>query len=253
MNVGYARRLAARALVVGAVFALWGCDKSMELQDISQCVAPIEGGGLSAVPPSGLKTIPERQCFGLQWSIPLAFEPYLFGTPVENLNITLGLLDQTPGAHMTEVRKAREQPEVGVYSQPKGTEFQERILAVRKAGEEAYGLESTGGLMYNMEVLMSKTNNAGLTLVVFYPVNQGSSMVVCNVASLRVEEEPENPLEAINPAVLIQQIDPLTLCTATSYMDERLFAEYHILYSLMPQFDLINAVLINNILEFRVR
>jgi hypothetical protein len=216
----------------------------MELQDIRQCVAVIEGGAdLSAVP-VGLKAFPDRQCYGLQWSIPLAYEPYLFGTPVENLNITIGLLTpHTPGAHMTEARKAREQPQVSVYPQL-ANEFQEKVMAVRKAAEETYGLTSTGTLMYGMEVLLSDITRAGRVLM-FYPVNQGSPMVVCTIGSGLGLEQPVQQI--------VEQIDPLTLCTVTSYMDDRLFAEYRILYSLMPQFDLINSVLVNNILEFRVR
>ena len=236
MKVGYVRQFIVRILLVSAVFALWGCDKSMELQEIAQCIAPTQGDtGLSAVPPRGLVLLPDKQCYGLQWAIPLAYEPYLFGTPVENLNITMGLLDQTPGAHMTDVRKAREKPEISVYPQV-AAEFQDRITAVRNASEEAYGLRSTGRLMYNMEVWMSDKPGAAAAMVMFYPVNGGSSMVVCTVPAQQ----------------MIEQIDPLTLCTVTTYIDEHLFAEYHILYSLMPQFDLINSVMIGHILDFLV-
>jgi hypothetical protein len=220
-------------MLVPALLVLGACDRSMEPQEISQCVAPIEGdGGLDAVAPRGLASIPEKQCYGLHWSIPLAFEPYLFGSPVENLNITMGLLDQTPGAHMTEARKAREQPQVLVYPQP-GNEFEERIAEIRKAAEEQYGLKTTARTMYGMEVFMSDASAAGTRMVMFYPVNPDAAMVVCTIGAGQDEE----------------QIDPLTLCNVTTFMNERLFAEYHILYSLMPQFELINSVLVNNVLE----
>ncbi len=195
------------------------------------------------MPPGGLKAIPERKCYGLQWSIPLAYEPYVFGTPVENLNITMGLLDQTPGAHMTEARKLLQQPQISIYPQL-GNEFQERVSSLRKTAEETYGLATTSYLAYGMEVLMSDVTR-GARVIMFYPVDQGQSMVVCTVGVALVENQPIQQL--------IEQIDPATLCSVTSYMDGWLFAEYRIVYSLMPQFDLINSVLINNILEFRVR
>jgi hypothetical protein len=207
----------------------------MEPQEIAQCISPVAGGG-GTMPPRGLALIPAKQCYGLYWSIPLAYEPYLFGTPVENLNITMGLLDQTPGAHMTDVRKARELPEISIYPQV-SNEFQKRIAEVRKAAEETYALKPTAGSMFGMEVLMSDVSSTGARMVMFYPVTLDGAMVVCT----------------IGPGQDQTQIDPLTLCSVTTYMNEWLFAEYRILYSLMPQFELINAVLINNILEFETR
>jgi hypothetical protein len=137
---------------------------------------------------------------------------------------------------MTEVRKARDKPEVSLYPQL-ANEFQERIVAIKKASEETYGLKSTGKLMYGMEVYMPDKTDAEATMLMFYPVNSDSFMVVCPVsADQRVE-----------------QVDPLTLCTVTSYMNQDLFAEYHVLYSLMPQLDLINSVMVSHILNFRVR
>jgi hypothetical protein len=243
MEAGCIRLLFTRALLLSVVVAFSGCDQSMELQDISQCISAIpEGSGLSTVPPGGLKSIPERECFGLQWSIPLAYEPYVFGTPVENLNITMGLLDQTPGAHMTEARKLREQPQISIYPQL-NNEFQERVASLRKAAEDAYGLTSTGTLLYGMEVLMSNVTR-GARVIMFYPLDQGQPMVVCTIGVALATEQPIQQL--------IEQIDPSTLCSVTSYINGWLFAEYHIVYSLMPQFELINSVLMNNILEFRV-
>jgi hypothetical protein len=235
MKVGDVRQLVIRAILVPGLLVIWGCDKSMELQEITQCISPA-GGGVEATPPRGLALIPAKQCYGLYWSIPLAYEPYLFGTPVENLNITMGLLDQTPGAHMTDVRKAREQPEIAVYPQV-GNGFQQRIAEVRKTAEETYGLKPTAGSMYGMEVLMSDASSAGAKMVMFYPVTQDGAMVVCTIGAGQDAT----------------QIDPLTLCSVTTYMNEWLYAEYNILYSLMPQFELINAVMVNNILEFETR
>jgi hypothetical protein len=244
MKTGYIRVYIASVLLVSAILALWGCDKSMELQNITQCVVATEGGADLSTMPSGLRAIPDRQCYGLQWAIPLAYEPYVFGTPVENLNITMGLLTpHTPGAHMTEARKARELPQISVYPQI-GNEFQDKVNALRKAAEETYGLASTGTLMYGMEVLLSEVTRAGRVLM-FYPVSQGSPMVVCSIGAGLGLEQPVQQL--------VEQIDPLTLCTVTTYMDERLYAEYRIVYSLMPQFDLINSVLVNKILAFRIR
>jgi hypothetical protein len=244
MKPAQVRQYIIRAMLLPALLVLGACDKSMEPQEISQCVSPVEGGGgLDAVPPSGLALIPEKQCYGLHWSIPLAFEPYLFGTPVENLNITMGLLDQTPGAHMTEVRKAREQPQVSVYPQT-GNEFQERIAEIRKAAEETYGLKTTARSMYGMEVLMSDESAGAAGMVMFYPVNPDAAMVVCTVNAPQA-----NNADQANAGDALAQIDPLTLCSVTTYMNERLFAEYRILYSLMPQFELINSVLVNNVLE----
>ena len=108
-------------------------------------------------------------------------------------------------------------------------------MAIKKAAEETYGLKSTGMQMYGMEVYESDVTNTGTRILMFYPVNAGTSMVVCNIGA----------------GQLLDQIDPLTLCTVTTYMDGRLFAEYRILYELMPQFELINSVLVNNILAFR--
>lgn len=234
MKVVNIRLLIARLMLIPAMLVLWGCDKSMEPQDISQCIAPAADG---SDPPGGLDPIPQKQCYGLYWSIPLAFEPYLFGTPVENLNITMGLLDQTPGAHMSEPRKVREQPEISLYPQV-GNAFEERIASVKDAAEKSYGLKTTARSMYGMEVMMSDATAAGTRLIVFYPVSKDAAMVVCTISAVQVDAT---------------QIDPLTLCSVTTYVNEWLFAEYHILYSLMPQFELLNSVLINNILEFRAR
>lgn len=242
MKVGKVRQFIIGAILVPALLMLWGCDKSMEPQNIAQCIAPVESGEAdNPDPPRGLALIPQKQCYGLYWSIPLAFEPYLFGTPVENMNITMGLLDQTPGAHMSEPRKAREQPEISLYPQV-GNAFQERITSVRQAAEETYGLKTTAQTMYGMEVFMSDETEAGARIVVFYPVRQDGAMVVCTIAASQDDT-----------ARIDTQIDPLTLCSVTTYVNEWLFAEYHILYSLMPQFELLNAVLLNNILEFRAR
>lgn len=236
MQVGHVRQFIISAMLVPALLALSACDKSMEPQEITQCIAPVveNEGGPNA--PRGLDLIPEKQCYGLYWSIPLAFEPYLFGTPVENLNVTMGLLDQTPGAHMTDVRKAREQPEISVYAHT-GDGFEQRITEVRKAAEESYGLQPTAGSMYGMEVLTSDATDAAARMVMFYPVTPDGAMVVCTIGADQNEA----------------QIDPLTLCSVTTYMNEWLFAEYRILYSLMPQFDLLNSVMVNRILDFRAR
>ncbi len=235
MKVGYVRQFIVNVLVIPALLALWGCDQKN--QEITQCFVPVEDSANRDDAVGGLILDPEKQCYGLKWSIPVAYEPFLFGTPVENLSITIGLVDQVPGAEMTEARKVRDKPEVSVYPQL-ANEFQERIAAVRKAGEETYGLKPTGGLMYGMEVYMSENPNAASRIIMFYPVvGGGSSMVVCNAS---VEQ-------------LVEAIDPLTPCTVTSYMDGYLFAEYNILYSLMTQLDLLNSVMIHQVLSFRVR
>jgi hypothetical protein len=255
MKPGQVRQYIINAMFVPALLVLSSCDKSMELQEIAQCVAPVEGGdGLNAVAPRGLALIPEKQCYGLHWSIPLAFEPYLFGTPVENLNVTIGLLDQTPGAHMTDGRKAREQPQVSIYPQI-GNEFEERIAEIRKAAEEKYGLQTTARSMYGMEVLSSDETAGGVGMVMFYPVNPDAEMVVCTTNTDQVNTDQANADQVnggqITAGQIEAQIDPLTLCSVTTYMNEQLFAEYRILYSLMPQFELLNSVLVNSILEFR--
>ena len=88
--------------------------------------------------------------------------------------------------------------------------------------------------MYGMEVFRPAATDGGTGIVMFYPVTRDGAMVVC-------------------PGPDETQIDPLTLCSVTTYMNEWLFAEYNILYSLMPQFELINSVMVNHILEFRAR
>jgi hypothetical protein len=236
MKVGYVRQFIVSALLIPVLFALWGCGKKPV--EITQCFVAINDGdtGLDAVPPNGLIADPEKQCYGLKWSIPLAYEPFLFGKPVENLSITVGLVDQAPGAHMTDVRKARDKPEISLYPQL-ANEFQERIVAIKKASEETYGLKSTGTLRYGMEVYMPEKTAAEATMIMFYPVKFGSFMVLCPVGAEQ----------------LVEKVDPLTLCRVTSYMNQDLFAEYHVLYSLLPQLDLINSVIVNHILNFRVR
>jgi len=207
----------------------------MEPKLFTQCVAKLSSYGLAHPEVTkGLIIDNERQCYSLHWSIPKAYQPYL--SPSDDLEIIVGKPDLAPGASLSEKRKSAEMPMVYIRSLLLGT-FAYRVDGIKVAGQVSYGLKKSGRTMYGRQVYESTKDLNFHHDVVFYPDDDSQPIISCGVGT---------------KGGGVDQIKPYTGCKVRADIDGHVYAEYHLLYSLMPQFEQINAAVIGLIRSFIV-
>lgn len=235
----------AAVVIAGyAVFKVWLKDafeasrKSMEPEQIMQCVGATGPYG-DAHPEltKGLVIDTQRKCYVLRWSIPRAYMAYLSGpASSDHLNLTIGISDLTPGAYLSEERISKEMPNITIHSNLSYT-YEKRIAISKEGYVAGYGIKPTGRVMYDMEIYETTKADVASAVVMFHSKNPMLPTVMCHVGR--------------NGGV--DQINPYTPCNVRSKIDDRLYAEYYIVYSLMPQFEKINVALVGRIRSFIVQ